>query len=192
MSHAARIALLLGLLPMPAVAGNLLVNPGFEGDLSGWSQPFGNLVVWNELDYGESGDSGSALIINDTDPSGGGVPVALRQCVPVESGRRYLYGMQNYIPSGQAPNSAGYLIVDAHAGSDCLGTPVTSHFIGQFNDLNWHHADGALATDVGVQSLRLSLGVLKPAGVSAVVQAFFDDIYLLDDQLFGNGFELPP
>jgi hypothetical protein len=74
------VALLAVLFPVTALlsanvsAQNLLVNPDFDTDLSGWS----GIGSWSQLDAWGSPSSGSATWINSF-PSGGAA--YLDQCV---------------------------------------------------------------------------------------------------------------
>src|SRR5262249_21006279 len=86
-------------LPAPRAAGqNLLLNPGFDHDLSGWSiavspstppEGAGPFVSWRFEDAAGRSDSGSAHFALST---GGTYEATLAQCVSVLAGRRYAFG----------------------------------------------------------------------------------------------------
>lgn len=181
--------LLLAALSAPLAAANRLVNPGFDEDLSGWQQPFGNPAAWSTLDYESSPSSGSALLTNVQDPSNGAVPIALRQCVVVAPNQRYGFGAQVYLPSGQPQFSAGVVFVEAFLGDACSGSNVGIASAFQFEPVFWFPATATIETGPGVGSLRLSVGVMKNVGVSEPAHAFFDAMFLVSDALFANGFE---
>ena len=57
-------AVFSALLAIPAAAQNLLQNPGFATDLSGWTlTPGTGSIAWNALDADGSASSGSARLV---------------------------------------------------------------------------------------------------------------------------------
>ena len=180
---------LLLAFPAASSAANLLLNPEFDTNLTGWNQPFGVPVVWSSTDHGSSPVSGSALVTNDDDPSSGGVAIALEQCVPVLPQRTYLFGGQIHLPAGQPDFSAGVFLVDTFTNASCSGAFVGTASVHQFESGAWLRSAGTVTTAAGVQSMLFSLGVGKDAGVSVPVQGYFDALFVLPDLVFADGFD---
>jgi hypothetical protein len=89
-------ALLLGVLP--AGAQNLLTNPGFATDLSGWSVGVTFVTAtWQPLDATGQSNSGSASVTNTAQ----GLTNGLSQCVPATGGVPYDFGARIEVPPGQ-------------------------------------------------------------------------------------------
>jgi len=73
---------------------------------------------------------------------------------------------------------------------DCLGDPVGMHFDSQFSaDTSWRLIGGEVPAHPLVQAIRVWLAISKPSGVSVPVFVQFDDVYLVADRIFGNGFQ---
>ena len=96
MSRSMMVLAVLIALPGTAACQNLLVNPGFTNDLSGWMVT--GAAVWTgSQDAQGSPSSGSALI---TAVSGPGSRIC--QCVALKGGPFYEYGGSYRAPSRQA------------------------------------------------------------------------------------------
>lgn len=94
----------------PASAQNLLENPDFAADLSGWTPFFsGNgSVTWDALDAAGSASSGSARL---TTPSGEGqTVVGIDQCVPVDDSEAYMLAASVFRPEGEDLSVFGNLV----------------------------------------------------------------------------------
>lgn len=106
-SAAHRILICLALLPcLPAstaaAQANLLTNPGFDDDLSGWdlSASEESEVGWSRRDVADSTVSGSLHGRNVSDTAGDAAFLA-SQCVDLEPGETYTFGGWSLAPSGQ-------------------------------------------------------------------------------------------
>lgn len=83
-SGPAILLLILAILTAPALAqDNLVVNPGFDSDVSGWQQ--GDWPgEWRPFDADGSNASGSLFLTNDT--GGSFTDRAWTQCLPMKGG----------------------------------------------------------------------------------------------------------
>jgi hypothetical protein len=93
----------------PAVAENLVLNPDFDTGLTPWTQAFGDVVEWVELE----GDG--AMRITETTV---GQTSRSRQLIRVTAGSKLTLSGCGYIESGQT--GIGYFIIGANfAPVDC-------------------------------------------------------------------------
>lgn len=100
----------------PALAQNQLANPGFDGDLSGWTvYPHPAFTVTYDASQGYS--TPGALRIAETF-SISNLLVA-RQCLPVTPGQVLDFGGKYRFESGHASNVKGYVTVQWSADTSC-------------------------------------------------------------------------
>ena len=113
----------------PAAAQNLLVNPGFDKDLSGWDvhtefyPPFlvGASAQWAATDSHTSGTSGSVRF-HLTGASQSVNRVLLSQCVAAVPGRRYDGG--GLVRTDDQLQSGVIVRLELFAAPSCAGSPV--------------------------------------------------------------------
>ena len=181
---------LLGILcivaaaPLAATEQNFVVNGDFDTDLSGWQQSTLPLPTWAALDYRGDGNSGSALIENDSADAGIRLyPLTL--CITPPAGT-YVLSVRGYIASGQ---TGGRLVLSyaIYNGANCTGNGGGSG--GQFLTLigAWQ-LQTASVRQVGLAtSVEISLGIEKDAAGGSL-QGYFDAV-IFSDHLFADGFE---
>jgi hypothetical protein len=124
------VAALIALAAGPAAAGNLLVNPDFDTDTSGWSPSNANpslvqVLFDPDFDVDFLASSGSAEVQSfQVDPAG---PMAkgpsMIQCVPVTPDTEYYASGWAYTPSGQSRTALPDLTVLFFTDASCT-TPV--------------------------------------------------------------------
>ncbi|HYU31598.1 MAG TPA: GDSL-type esterase/lipase family protein [Thermoanaerobaculia bacterium] len=121
--------LILATMALPAQGVNLVTNPNFDQNVSGW-EPLGTSgapdslrFVWNPLDADRSPTSGSGemvftyLVPTEYD----GACAAVYQCVPdVVGGSEYVVGERLRIPSGQPADVQEWLNVLWRSDAACL------------------------------------------------------------------------
>jgi len=159
----------------PAVAQNLVVNPDFDIDTSGWVGP----GVWDMLDVDGSPTSGSATyVITSTGSSGAAF---VRQCVildPMIGG--YDFSVWTYVASGQT--ATGYARSDLVWYTDTLCDSGSFLGFDEFSHSSlldvWEQSGGSVFTPPTALSVR----------VTAVNQSFGDG----DFQVYVDGFSLEP
>jgi hypothetical protein len=139
----------------PVAAQNLLQNPDFATDLSGWTVNAGaGSIVWHPLDADGSASSGSARL---TTPSAEGQTTnSIQQCVEVDGGTDYVLSAKVFRSQGVLVSAFGS--VTWHAGSGCAS------FLGEDNLISLF-APGA----GGWQEESATIGAPGAAG-SAVVR----------------------
>lgn len=179
--------LLLLLAALPAAAQNLLPNPTFDDDISGWNVFSASLSPsWSSLDANGSLSSGSLRVVNTSATDNNAYPAAA-QCFPVEPGARYGARGRFLYPGGQAHNGVAAIIVFYMDAIGCSGNPITQE------------AD-ELALPPGTWvALDTGSHVAPPGAVSALVYFGFrkvgaggSAIFHLDDVFFGAGDPAPP
>jgi len=165
-------------------AQNLLVNPDFDNDVSGWT----GLGNWDPLDVAGLATSGSATWINPhPDTSGSHY---LTQCVEMTS---FIEGFDvrswMVIPSGQA--GTGYAAITAWFYSDS----VCSEFIWSdetpivLSVGSWQATTLTDWTPTGAASVRIGLASQKYG--AGDFQVIHDSVFFgpNPDMVFGDGFE---
>ncbi len=99
---------------------NLLVNPGFATDLSGWTYtPL--FTQWSNHDVNDVASSGSANILETDDV--GDVQV-VQQCLMLPGPGPYDVGASFYLPSGEGQRPGGASLIDWYASGDCSGSSM--------------------------------------------------------------------
>lgn len=178
------LSLLAVLLPTGAAAQNLVVNPDFDADLSGWT---GN-GVWSSLDLVGSPSSGSAAWNNLNAGTSGGLYIT--QCIEISGVfEGYYFGSWAYIPSGQAGTGVAGLSLTFYSDAGC--TDYLEGYGGsQTADLDaWRHLslEGWVPTGAG----SATIGMLNQKYGVGDFQTHHDSIHFGRHtiMIFGDGFE---
>jgi len=169
----------LGLLALSALAApaltqdNLVVNPGFDTDVSGWQQGAWP-GEWRPFDADGSNASGSLFLTNDTGGSFTGR--AWTQCFPTTPGTMVEAGATAYFPAGQGSDAQPITVLISYESSDCS----TGARLFSFSNRNqppdeWHLQDVAATAAFGISSYQLVL--VPPREDELVLSAYFDNVY---------------
>jgi len=166
-----------------ASSQNLLVNPDFNTDLSGWSGP----GLWDVPDAFGSPSSGSATWINTF---GAGGAVYVTQCVElnpwIEGYDLAGYGL---VPSGQPGSGYTYLSVAFFSDAGC-STYITGFSTAHSSELDaWTLLSLTGWTPNGAASAQIAAANQKTA--PGDVQVWGDAIFFgrNPDMLFADGFQ---
>ena len=171
--------LTLSALPIVGFAEtNLLTNPGFDSDLAGWDNLYSGIANWSSRDAANSTSSGSALVVNDMNPSNGGTSWVLSQCVSATPNTEYSFGGRLMVPAGQPADTEATVVVDTYASGDCSGNILETEFESSSSVEQWELETGSFATGSGVHSLFFALAIYKPNGETADAAAHFDNVFL--------------
>lgn len=179
MSKALVLAASLVLVAAGADAQNLLANPGFATNLSGWSvlsDPPASSVAWNSLNASGNPGSGSARITNQH-PSATTAVGPISQCVSVVGGGGYTLSAQFYLPPGQSRTGFGQALLYWYTGAGCASGPSLG---GAFNVSTvgvWLTTGGVVTAPNGAHSARLSLRLQKQEGGGAL-QVHADNVIM--------------
>lgn len=188
-----RIALALAfafVIPMPCAWGqNLVVNPDFATDVTGWSAFTTAAIEWNSLDSGGSVASGSGVVTNlSTTP---GDATGARQCVEGLTGSSfYRFVADILVPSAQTETGNAYLLVQWYAGAKCDGGGlgfVWTRYIQSFTPDVWYTEPSYSQAPSAALSARLTLSVRKNEDLGTL-RAHFDNV-VFEEMIFGDGFE---
>ncbi|MGE5233129.1 MAG: hypothetical protein ACM3OB_03385 [Acidobacteriota bacterium] len=123
-------ACLLLLVLAPASAQNLVVNPGFDHDLSGWAAtniPGLHTTSWSPLDAAGSPSSGS-LLADNVSSTATNPQVVATQCIDTVPGQKYWLRAKVFIPSGQG--ATGRALISAVPGSGTCASPAFPFGVG--------------------------------------------------------------
>jgi hypothetical protein len=149
-----------------ARAQNLVPNPGFDRDISGWTAPQGS-VQWFSLDASGSAFSGSL----SAEPLAGASRAGVRSgCFPASPGA-YSFQYKFYMPDA-GPSSLG-VFLRWYSDESCSQLIDDSISLGGFHNATWQ--------TIGTSSFGLD-AVAPPQTQSAAVQlstigkAYFDDV----------------
>lgn len=168
---------------------NLVSNPDFEADVTGWTTDPAATVLWSPLDADGNPLSGSAVVTNLSTTAGDST--GARQCIEdIVGGEFYRVAAEILVPGGQAETGGANLLVQWYADSGCfsqLGGVLTPWVTDATPDV-WLTSVDTFAAPMGVQSARLRLSVAKDQ-VSGTLDAHFDNVEFAKEHLFGDGFE---
>ena len=173
-----RRALVGGLLALTwtgawaAQAQNLLPNPDFDTDLSGWSVDAGM------THYGAGWPSGvftPGAVRGLVDVTG--ETILVDACIPVEPSTTYLFAYHGYIPNNQSATGSLSTSIVKYSDGACttnlgaigiagLSTPGSS----------WQSWNSDSTTDASTHSLRIGFRVKKDGGTGAF-DGRFDGVY---------------
>lgn len=164
---------------------NLLANPGFTSDLSGWILFVGE-ADWDPLDADNSPSSGSAFLTHHDTSSQTQV---LLQCLPVAEDRDFNLSGRTYIPSGQAVAGFGFVRVLWFRDEGCVdfidsGLTNSSSALDEWRTLR----SIVLQSPTDTESARVSLVLGGPFGPGNDFSAHFDNVVFYEG-LFADGFE---
>lgn len=170
-----------------AGAENLVQNPGFDGNTTGWvvySDP-NVLAEYSAEDASGDPSSGSASVTN-YHPSGGTAVDGFSQCVPVVENVEYRFAAQVKIAAGQGSTGDGGITVYWYDSPACdtyiSGLSVASDVTG-----NWTPVSDFQIAPAGAESAKVFVKVFKlDAGGS--LNALVDDV-VVEPVLFQDGFE---
>jgi hypothetical protein len=153
----------------PATA-NLLSNPGFDDDLSGWSNTQGK--TWSSEDSNDNPGSGSveievAEIGND----------AVSICVPAAGNLTYGFGVDVKLTLSSNNQGRAGIVVHLRGEANCEGEDLTT-FPGNASTpvaADWTNVDGTIDSPAGTASALIELKVTKTNGSGGSVIANLDD-----------------
>jgi hypothetical protein len=156
---------------------NLVQNPHFDSDISPWLSSSGAFTSWTGTqDHHDTGSSGvgSALVTS------AGAPEFLTQCISVQPTFRYF-------ASGWAKSTCGHAAqlnlfwADADCTVSGIGLSASTSLADTWQEL----AIAAVAPDDRDVTAVL---VLQNTG-ECHDNSYFDDVLLIEDDIFENGFE---
>jgi hypothetical protein len=172
------LALLLGLAASPVQAGNLVVNPGFDTDVNGWTV---NNAAWDGTrDAAGSASSGSARSFRFLAGPNNCLDT-ISQCVTgLNGGTRYDFGGTILIPTSfnQTTGGQGSIGVQWYAdtcGSALLGTDFGPIVDSTANADVWTPSSASGVTAPAGTTSALLIGRNCVLGVGNV-EMFFDDM----------------
>ncbi len=167
--------ILVSVLSLVAVtnlqAQNLLTNPTFETDISGWDNPYSAQAAWQALDADGSSSSGSAILTNTL--CNGGTSKMISQCLAVEEGDEYAFSGKIHETSGQNGTGRGVLWVDVYSTTNCTGTRVdyARSLEAGAPDIWWDAAASSTAPS-GAKSIWAHLAVNCENGSTSYAASF--------------------
>jgi cysteine-rich repeat protein len=159
---------------------NLVANPGFDTDASGWRPEVDISLSWSAVDAAGAAASGSLVVENDDVASiSGFVELGAEQCVPVQRTGTYDFSAQAYNTAGQGNNSAAGTIELVYFKSvDCSGS-WAGVYQGPFGSApnQWSTLAGTPTLPASTQSVLVRLLAYKPFN-SPPVHILFDNVVL--------------
>ncbi|MEP7288598.1 MAG: Ig domain-containing protein [Chloroflexota bacterium] len=159
-----------------ASGSNLLQNPTFDTDVTGWT-PFTFITAdWAIFDADGSGNSGSLVVTN----SGAGLlNSGAVQCITgITPGVAYTYGGKFRVSSGQTASGFNGIVISWFTGANCTGNQTSGPGVTGATSFNaW--TVGSVSSTVapaGTASAWLYLNVGKDV-IGGTYAAYFDDLY---------------
>jgi len=171
-------------------SGQVVSNPEFDVDVTGWN-PFPQAsIVWSPLDALGSPSSGSGLVTNMSTTAMDATGV--RQCLDGISGlAEYLISANALVPGGQSETGYTYLLVQWYDGISCSGTQLGFGFSPGVSNPTadvWYRDWETVEAPAAAQSARLALMVYKHQD-TGMLDAHFDNVEFTEI-IFVDGFEL--
>jgi len=161
----------------PASAQNLVTNPGFDGDLSGWST--GAATFDGTLDDTGTAGSGSARHMFINAGPGSVTSLALSQCIPVTAGTDYTFGGKVFIASGQAVPVTGFVTVTFMSSIDCTLGGLDSAVLSTGLTDGWIPlSSGPVTASPG--AIRAWITGQNAAGAAGTSAVNWDDFFLME------------
>jgi hypothetical protein len=184
------LAVGVGLLPPSVAAQNLLINPHFSGDLTGWlATPGSSQTIYDATRSATADGTGSVGTIVHVDGFPGFADAwTPSQCVSgIVAGANYGFGGAVLAPSGQGGGSGrGSLRLVWFASSDCsdqvsLGTAETPRRGPATGDPadTWLAAQANAVAPSDANSAFFSMHGWSISGPSSDYQVDFDDAFLV-------------
>ena len=175
--------LALVLCPVFGSAQNLLLNPDFDVDTSGWDI-FG---TWSSEDWQDSGASGSAIGVNDL--SSTGTTTIIKQCIdlPNPEASYLLSGWLLVEPSAGETGSAKYTIV-WYDLPGCSGFLTGFDSSKVFADSGWQDVSFEQVPEASTESVRVSAYLYKSVADGSL-QGYADHVFFGSPLIFSDDFE---
>jgi phospholipase/lecithinase/hemolysin len=166
------------LLSFPLSAANLLTNPHFDANVSGWTsaQPF-LTATWNGIDASGSRTSGSVTLRNTWDSANGG-GFMLTQCVPVTAGSAYDVGAKMHIGGNQGTTGLAGPTIYFFDSLNCTGSDLGSGgaYVYEPTGKFIACAQTNIPAPAGARSALVGLFLAKDQA-GGVLEASFDDAF---------------
>jgi hypothetical protein len=174
-----------------ALAQNLIANPDFDSDVSGWNPLGENLTIeWSASDYDGNPSSGSLLGTNTAAPSAN---LAVDQCVgSITPGESYRFAGWVKAPSGQTSTGIVQMYWYWRSSPSCGGTQTlaqSTSWANEADDWTYLSTNTEIAPE-GAVSAQVALSIYKTSPVPGTFQAFYDGIDFRKTGIFSDGFEL--
>lgn len=178
MRYLAALIVVLGSL-VPCQAQNLLPNPGFDHDVSGWTAPpyYTNDLVWDSA-HSAFGLGGSALFTTNFGING---LLETTACVPVTPGVTYSWGGQYRFPVGTGTHSIQFTLgfatdLGCRNGLGLVSSPASYPYLGPAGQ--WRTLAGPdLVAPANARAALFSV-ISSSVGDSEPHAVGFDDLYL--------------
>jgi hypothetical protein len=188
----------LALAAPPALSQNLLVNPGFDRDLSGWTA---ETVTYPDPSHGDVSATWTPTDAAGRTASGGlalhartgyheTAEISLSQCVPAAEGQLMSLGAK-FLTARQFATAGTYVRAAFFASSDCTGPQLASalstslDFAG-YPETNsnglWRPAAAVVLTSPGTHSARIFVSATSVGSSfygAGWVDATADDVYAM-------------
>jgi hypothetical protein len=166
-----------------ASAQNLVQNPGFATDLSGWSvsNDENSIASWSNADSDGSATSGSVLI-TDTSATAGSLDTPIEQCLSVLGGASYVLSTRFFFPSGQAASGLAeteILWVSSASTESCSGGYISGNDVNASSTTEpsdtWIPVSKNVVAPPGAVRVMLRVGVDRQEE-TGMLSANFDDV----------------
>jgi hypothetical protein len=162
---------------------NLLANPGFDGNLAGWSLSSGTSAVWSPTDAQGRPGTGSAAI---TTTISSGSAQTVYQCVSgIVPGASYTVEAEGFLPAGAPPG--GFIVfLYYQSGPSCGGasTGITPRLLTRDR---WAHLSATSTAPANTQSLFVAAGGIKDTGSGSAPLTIYVDNLTLRKSKCGTG-----
>lgn len=160
----------------PASAYNIVTNPSFAGNMTGWTaDPSTTYDAANDA----TGLPGSGSARNSFAASGASTLLSIHQCIAAGPGA-YTFGGRVLIPSGQAIAGSGMITVSYFSGPDCLTGYIGFNLLSTSTTGSFQTLSGPITAPAGTAHIWITGQNSASAAGTHIVN--FDD-FVLDNGL---------
>lgn len=177
--------LLLTLLFVPGLAAdaqNLIVNGGFDADISAW-QPTGfsgTDAGWDDEDAAGTPGSGSARVTIDGSVPAGFSTTGMLQCLPVTGGATYELSGDLKTPAAAGSSGLTFLAGDWHGDSACSSLLDSSPAVTGGAPGVWSSQSISITAPAAAVAVAVSLVTSRLSGTEPL-ESGFDNLSLVAD-----------
>jgi hypothetical protein len=176
-------------ITLPATAQNLLGNPDFTSNISGWT-PAGSGTSTPNGTVGSPAPGSAQLDLDD--PSGNTLTQAVQRCVTITPGRTYAISGRGRIGAVTSGGSNIFILVQFFENVGCTGASTSTIATqgasvpgtpGDFVE----HTSGQIVATATQDSARFTAQV--QTGGPGSIQGWVDHLVLIEDAIFKDGFQ---
>jgi hypothetical protein len=183
------LAIVAGLLATPAFAQNLITNPSFDSDTTGWWNSYLDLLNWISDDGNPAGSGPGCLEIGDA-LNNNGCTGAIQDNIVVTPNTTYVLSGVARLPSGSLAESASIWVEWYDAGGGFL-SDSSIHYVTWTVDGPWTPSSQQVVSPANAVEAWVRPSFCMPGSGTEESIARWDDLFFGPQgaEIFVDGFE---